>query len=146
MGSDSLERFVTAQAPAYGDALSELQAGRKRGHWMWFVLPQLRGLGTSATAREYGIGSRAEARAYLAHPVLGPRLRECVGALQQHRGRPIEDILGGTDALKYRSCLTLFEAAAGPDPLFDQALAAFYRGERCPRTLAMLAEGGNAAV
>lgn len=133
-----LARFVEAQAPVYAAALAELEAGRKRGHWMWFVLPQLRGLGSSPMARAYGIGSLDEARAYLAHPVLGPRLHACVAALQRHRGRDIVDILGPVDALKYRSCLTLFSLATPGEAPFAGALHAFYGGDPCARTLALL--------
>lgn len=139
-GACRLERFVAAQAPVYEEALSELLAGRKRGHWMWFVLPQLRGLGASAMAWQYGIASLDEARAYLAHPVLGPRLRDCVAAIQGHRGTAIDAILGNVDALKYRSCLTLFALASPSEPLFDEALQTFHGGERCPRTPILLAQ------
>jgi uncharacterized protein (DUF1810 family) len=107
---------------------------------MWFVLPQLRGLGRSSTAHEYGIAGRAEAEAYLAHPLLGERLRACVSAMLAHRGRPAAGILGEVDAMKFRSCLTLFDAvSATPGNLFEQALDAFYAGERDAATLALLA-------
>lgn len=143
-----LQRFVDAQAGDYAQALAELRAGHKRSHWIWYVLPQLRGLGTSAMSQRYGIGSRAEAHAYLAHPLLGARLRECVAALMAHRGRRgAVEILGSIDALKCRSCLTLFDAAADHgEPLFAQALDAFYGGERDQATLARWAaeEGGTA--
>lgn len=134
-----LKRFVTVQMPVYEAALSELVAGCKRSHWMWFVLPQLRGLGTSAMAQEYSLVSLDEARAYLAHPVLGPRLRDCVAAIQRHRGTAIDAILGEVDALKYRSCLTLFSLAGPSESLFDEALQTFYGGEHCQRTLTLLA-------
>lgn len=133
----TLDRFVRAQEGSYGQALSELQAGRKRSHWIWFVLPQLRGLGRSQMAHDYGLGGRAEAEAYLAHPVLGARLRECVAAMLTHAGRPPASILGEVDALKFRSCLTLFDAVM-PGDVFAQALDAFYGGERDAATLAML--------
>jgi uncharacterized protein (DUF1810 family) len=103
---------------------AELDRGRKETHWMWFVFPQLRGLGRSAMARHYGISGREEAEAYLAHPVLGPRLAECAGRLLAHRGRSASAILGKTDAMKLRSCLTLFSAM----PLADPVLAAFFEG------------------
>ena len=103
---EAQQRFAEAEVPAYMAALAELRDGRKRGHWIWYVLPQLRGLGASTNASLYGIGSLAEARAYLAHPSLGPRLRECVAAICRHRNRDAEQILGG-DACKFRSCLTL---------------------------------------
>ncbi len=137
-----LQRFVDAQARDYAQALAELRAGHKRSHWIWYVLPQLRGLGSSAMSQRYGIGSLAEARAYLAHPLLGARLRECVAALHAHRGRlSAVDVLGSVDALKCRSCLTLFDAAADHSgPVFAEALDAFFGGERDPATLARLAE------
>jgi uncharacterized protein (DUF1810 family) len=136
-----LQRFVDAQARDHAQALAELRAGHKRSHWIWYVLPQLRGLGMSGMSQRYGIGSMAEARAYLAHPLLGPRLRECVAALVAHRGRrSAVELLGSIDALKCRSCLTLFDAAAaGAEPLFADALDAFFDGERDPATLARLA-------
>lgn len=133
----TLERFVRAQEGSYAQALAELRAGRKTGHWIWFVLPQLRGLGRSPMAHEYGIADRAEAEAYLAHPLLGARLRECVHALLAHAGRPAASILGDVDAMKFRSCLTLFDAVS-TDPLFSRALDAFYGGERDAATLARL--------
>jgi uncharacterized protein (DUF1810 family) len=134
-----LARFIEAQADSFDTALAELRAGCKETHWMWFVLPQLRGLGYSQAAQFYGIASLQEAIAYLAHPVLGARLRQCVQAIGAHAGRTAAQILGPIDALKYGSCLTLFSAAAGPDPLFDQALQQFYDGQRDARTLALLA-------
>ena len=141
-----LQRFVLAQEGVHAQALAELRAGRKQGHWIWFVLPQLRGLGHSPLANRYGLGSLAEARAYLAHPVLGPRLADCVQALLAHRGHDVVDMLGAVDALKLRSCLTLFHAAAGEDAaLFDQALATFFGGQRDPLTLAALRDAGGAA-
>jgi uncharacterized protein (DUF1810 family) len=132
-----LQRFVTAQATVIDDVRVELRAGRKRSHWMWFVFPQLRGLGLSATAQHYGIASLDEARAYLAHPVLGERLRECVGLMLQVPEADAHAILGSPDDLKFRSCLTLFALAAPEEPLFKQALERFYAGEPDPRTLAL---------
>ena len=137
--ADPLERFVRAQARDYAQALAELVAGEKRSHWIWYVLPQLRALGRSTMARDYGIADRAEAAAYLAHPVLGPRLRACVQALLPHAGRDPDDILGEVDAMKFRSCLTLFAAVAPDEPLFAQALAAFYDGQPDEATLRLLA-------
>lgn len=134
---DSLDRFILAQQGNYEQALAELKAGRKTSHWIWFVLPQLRGLGRSSMAHEYGIAGRAEAEAYLAHPLLGERLRECVRAMLAHSGQPAESVLGSIDALKFRSCLTLFDAVS-TDPLFGQALDMFYGGERDAATLALL--------
>jgi uncharacterized protein (DUF1810 family) len=132
-----LQRFVTAQAPVIDDVLAELGAGRKRSHWMWFVFPQLRGLGMSSMAQHYGIASLEEARAYLAHPLLGPRLRECCALALRVEGRSAHEILGSPDDLKFRSCLTLFELAAPGEPLFRQALDQYYGGEPDPRTLAL---------
>lgn len=138
-GQRKLARFVAAQSGTYELALAELQAGEKRTHWMWFVLPQLRGLGHSLMADRYGIEDLAEARAYLAHPLLGARLRECVAAMLVHaESRSSAELLGVVDAIKLQSCLTLFEAA-GAGPLFAAALDVFYGGERDRRTLGMLA-------
>ena len=137
-----LERFVAAQAPLYAHALAELKSGRKQGHWMWFVFPQLAGLGRSPTALFYGIASAAEARAYLVHPLLGPRLRECSEALLAHRGRSAESILGPVDALKLRSSMTLFEAVAEDAEPFARVLETFHDGERDPLTLDLLGRDG----
>ena len=135
-----LDRFVTAQADSYPTALAELTAGLKRSHWMWWIFPQLAGLGRSETARFYGIGSLAEARAYLAHPLLCRRLVEVTAALLTYRDRAAEAILGPADALKLRSSLTLFLEAGAGAPL-DDALAAFFGGGKDPATLAVLAGG-----
>ncbi|TLY64180.1 MAG: DUF1810 domain-containing protein [Gammaproteobacteria bacterium] len=108
----SLQRFADAQEGVFAEVCAELAAGRKESHWMWFVFPQLKGLGSSATARHYAIGSLEEARAYLAHPVLGPRLRECTGLVNRIEGRSVEAIFGYPDHLKFRSCMTLFARAA----------------------------------
>lgn len=132
-----LERFVDAQRGVYGDVLDELRAGRKASHWMWFVFPQLRGLGYSATAHYYGIVSAAEARAYLAHPVLGARLRECIELLLAVQGRSAHAIFGSPDDLKLRSSLTLFDAVSG-DPLFRRALDRYFDGQPDPATLSRL--------
>jgi len=133
-----LSRFVQAQDDRYDQALAELRAGRKRSHWIWYILPQLQALGRSAMAREYGIEGLDEAAAYLAHPVLGPRLLACVKALLTHRDRAATDILGEVDAMKLRSCLTLFQVAAPEVPCFKDALRAFYRGVPDPETLRLL--------
>ena len=134
-----LDRFIHAQQGRYEPALAELRAGRKTGHWIWFVLPQLRGLGRSAMAHDYGIADRGEAAAYLAHPLLGMRLRDCVTAMLGHRGRSAASILGDVDAMKFRSCLTLFDAVSdAPDNLFRQALDCFYGGQPDAATLALL--------
>ncbi len=122
-----LERFVTAQAGVYPAALAELRAGEKRSHWMWFVFPQIAGLGRSAMAAEYAIRSVEEARAYLPHPVLGPRYLECIEALLMHRRRSAEAIMGAVDAMKLRSSLTLF-AAAGGGALVEEELRTFFGG------------------
>ena len=137
-----LERFVAAQAPVFTAVLAELTAGRKRSHWMWFVFPQLRSLGRSPTAKFYGIGSFAEARAYLAHPVLGPRLTLCVEALLATEGRSLHAILGSPDDLKFRSSTTLFSRAdGGNDSVFRRALDRFCEGQADERTLALLGQG-----
>ncbi len=140
---DDLARFVDAQAAAMDAVLSELRAGQKTSHWMWFVFPQLRGLGRSAMATRYGIASLAEAKAYLAHPVLGPRLRACV-ALVLAAGRPAFDIFGEPDTSKLRSCLTLFEAAG--EVAFGAALDRLFDGARDPATIRLLRDsvGGDA--
>lgn len=137
-----LQRFVEAQKRNYHDALAELRAGRKTSHWMWYVFPQIAGLGSSAMAQTYAIGSLAEAKAYLAHPLLGARLRDCVAAVNAVRGRTAHEIFGSPDDFKFRSSLTLFAAAAPDEPLFRQALAAYFAGEADPRTLAALERGG----
>jgi uncharacterized protein (DUF1810 family) len=135
-----LGRFVEAQQPIYQQALGELRTGDKRSHWMWFIFPQIAGLGRSPTAQLYAIADEAEARAYLAHPVLGPRLRECTDAMLGWAGRrSAEAILGAIDALKFRSSMTLFEAAGGGnDERFGRALDGFYAGERDRATLERL--------
>jgi uncharacterized protein (DUF1810 family) len=141
MQAADLDRFVRAQSTTYVQALAELRAGHKTGHWIWFILPQLRGLGHSPTSEQYGISNREEARAYLAHPELGPRLVECVQAMLNLAGTTAADVLGEVDALKFRSCLTLFEAVADEAQrgLFTRALAQFYAGHGDPATAALLA-------
>ncbi len=134
---EGLERFVAAQATVWAQVVAELAAGAKRSHWMWFVFPQVAGLGGSAMAVRYAISSLAEAQAYLAHPLLGARLREATGLMLRHAGTPPEAVLGGIDAMKFRSSMTLFEAASA-EALFGQALDAFFGGERDARTLALL--------
>lgn len=140
MADTGLQRFVSAQEGTYPQALEEVRAGHKCSHWMWFVFPQLAGLGRSPTAQFYGIHGRAEATAYLAHPLLGARLQEITAAMLDWAGRrSATAILGPVDALKFRSAMTLFEAVAdGPAP-FGQALDGFCDGERDPLTLRMLA-------
>ena len=133
----ALERFVSAQAPVYAQALGELRRGRKTGHWMWFVFPQIAGLGRSDTARFYAIRDAAEARAYLAHPLLGPRLIEATRAVTAATGSA-EAVLGGIDAVKLRSSMTLFAAVAEDAAPFVAALDRFYDGVRDAATLAIL--------
>ena len=132
-----LQRFVSAQEAggAYDAALRELRAGRKRGHWMWFVLPQLTGLGRSSTAQRYALSGLAEARAYLAHPVLGPRLRACAEVLAGLAGHDADAVLGPVDGMKLRSSMTLFARAAPDEPVFRAVLDAFFGGQEDPRTL-----------
>ena len=135
-----LQRFVDAQQGVYEQALAELRQGRKRTHWSWFVLPQLRGLGSSPMAQRYAIGSLSEARAYLAHPLLGPRLVACVAAINAHAGTEATQILGGIDARKFHSCVTLFREAGEPaDPVFSAALDTFFDGQPDDATLSLLA-------
>ena len=133
-----LERFVEAQASVYPQVVAELTAGRKRSHWMWFVFPQLRGLGHSAMAERYGISGAAEARAYLADPLLGPRLLECTDLVLAIEGKSATDIFGQPDDLKLRSCMTLFEPVAPEHPAVAQVLGTLFGGERDPRSLALL--------
>jgi uncharacterized protein (DUF1810 family) len=135
-----LERFVAAQAPVIDTVLAELAAGAKRSHWMWFVFPQLAALGRSATARFYGLGGIDEARAYSQHPVLGPRLRQCCRALLPHAARGAVAMLGSVDAMKLRSCLTLFTQVAPEEQVLQQLLQTFYGGEPDAATLALLAD------
>ena len=134
-----LARFVAAQATTYAAALAELTGGHKRGHWMWFVFPQIAGLGQSATARRYAIAGAAEARAYLAHPLLGARLVEATRAVTAAApGKGAEAIMGGIDAVKLRSSMTLFAAVADDAAPFEAALARFFGGQRDPETLRRL--------
>lgn len=133
-----LQRFVDAQDPVFAQVLAELATGAKRSHWMWFVFPQMRGLGRSATAQYYGIGSAAEAQAYWRHPVLGTRLRQCCERLAALEPKSAVAIFGSVDASKLRSCLTLFERVAPAEPLFGALIARYFDGERDPATLALL--------
>lgn len=141
-----LKRFVSAQdsgageGGTFGQALAELQLGNKTGHWMWFIFPQLAGLGQSPTSRKYAITSLAEARAYLDHEVLGPRLLECALAFSNHAGRTAEEILGGIDARKLHSSMTLFLRAAPGETVFKTVLAQFFDGQPDEATDALLAE------
>lgn len=129
-----LARFVDAQEGVYPRALAELRRGRKDSHWMWFVFPQLAGLGRSATAQRYAVASLDEARAYLAHPVLGPRLRECAQVVAGTAGRSAEQIFGGIDAVKLRSSMTLFARAAPAETVFSTVLDRFFDGSTDPET------------
>ena len=136
-----LARYVSAQQPVYAQVYAELAAARKQTHWMWFVFPQLKDLGSSPTATHYGISSLAEARAYLAHPLLGARLRECTALVNGLEGATAEAIFGYPDDLKFRSCMTLFAAAAGEPGagrLFSVALRKYFAGEEDPLTLSLL--------
>lgn len=137
MSAPCLDRFVPAQQPVFDRALAELRAGRKASHWMWFVFPQIAGLGRSDMARFYAIRDADEARAYLAHPVLGPRLHDAVATAIAAPGSA-EAIFGGIDAIKLRSSLTLFAAVADDPAPFEAGLARFFHGERDPATLALL--------
>lgn len=136
--SFDLERFHAAQQQQYAAALDEIRGGRKRSHWIWFVFPQLKGLGRSATAARYGLSGLAEARAYLADPVLGGRLRESVSAMLELGVPDAEAVLGPLDALKFRSCLTLFALADPQESLFGEALQHFFASERDGQTLKLL--------
>jgi uncharacterized protein (DUF1810 family) len=133
-----LQRFVDAQHPVYAAVLSELRSGRKRTHWMWFIFPQISGLGHSATAQAFGLSSLEEAAAYLAHPTLGPRLRDCAALVAGLDGRSIEEIFGHPDDLKFRSSMTLFAQVAPHEPIFAACLEKYFGGQRDPQTMARL--------
>ena len=143
MVSYDLERFVRAQDPVYGRVLAELRAGRKRSHFIWFVFPQLLGLGSSTMAQTYALRSLEEAVAYLRHPVLGPRLTESTHAVLSVRDTPLTAILGSVDAMKFRSSMTLFWRASGGEDPFHTALERFYSGSPDPLTLELLDERGE---
>jgi uncharacterized protein (DUF1810 family) len=134
----NLERFISAQAAVYPQVLAELSAGRKRGHWIWFIFPQMKGLGHSAQSEYYGIGSLAEAAAYALHPLLGPRLIQCTQLVNQIEGLAIREILGPPDDLKFCSSMTLFAHAAEDATVFNDALKKYFNGEADPLTLALL--------
>ena len=135
-----LSRFVEAQSSSYEVALKELKAGQKRSHWMWFIFPQVAGLGSSSMARRYAIGSRAEAVAYLEHPLLGERLQRCVAALLEVEGRSAEQIMGSPDWMKLQSSMTLFAEISPTGSGFEQLLKKYYRGEKDPKTLSFLSQ------
>jgi uncharacterized protein (DUF1810 family) len=141
----ALDRFLAAQQGAYAGALEELRQGRKTGHWIWFVFPQLAGLGRSELSRYYAITSLDEARAYLVHPVLGTRLRECAAAVLATEGRTAVEIFGSIDAVKVRSCMTLFGRAAPSEPLFAAVLDRLYGGRPDETTDALL-DGSSAGA
>ncbi|WP_305823030.1 DUF1810 domain-containing protein [Massilia brevitalea] len=132
----NLDRFVAAQDPVYSDVLAELRTGHKHTHWMWFIFPQIEGLGSSEMARRYAIGSEDEAAAYLAHPVLGPRLRECARLVATHAGRDIGDIFGSPDDRKFQSSMTLFADVAPDEAVFQSCLDIFFDGEADAATMA----------
>jgi uncharacterized protein (DUF1810 family) len=134
----NLQRFLDAQAPVFEQARAELQQGRKRSHWMWFVFPQITGLGHSPMAMRYAISSLAEARAYLDHPILGPRLRECTRLVNLVEGRSIEDVLGYPDDMKFRSSMTLFAQATADNQVFLDALRKYFGGAFDPLTIEKL--------
>jgi uncharacterized protein (DUF1810 family) len=135
----NLQRFVEAQAGVWGQVCTELRAGQKMSHWMWFVFPQIRGLGSSEMAVRYGISGRDEARAYLDHPVLGERLRECAGIVVEIEGRSLEEILGYPDNLKFHSSMTLFGEVEGPsERVFHKALRKYFGGQADKATLERL--------
>lgn len=140
-GAHALERFVDAQAGVHDAALGELRRGRKTSHWMWFVFPQLRGLGRSPTAQRYALDDLAAARAYLAHPVLGPRLLEATATVAAAPARSVEDLLGGVDARKLRSSMTLFARAAADPAPFRAVLDRWYAGTEDPVTVRLLEAG-----
>jgi uncharacterized protein (DUF1810 family) len=134
-----LHRFLTAQEPTYNTVLAELRAGRKSSHWIWFIFPQIAGLGHSAMAQQYAIASLDEAKAYLQHPVLGQRLRECTQLMLNVTGRSAEEIFPYPDNLKFRSCMTLFMAATTDNKMFQDALLKYFDGKPDPLTLDLLA-------
>jgi uncharacterized protein (DUF1810 family) len=137
--SVGLQRFILAQDPVYPSVRDELAAGRKQSHWMWFVFPQLKGLGRSETAQYFGIESRQEGLAYWQHPLLGFRLRECTALVLATRDKSAHDIFGSPDDLKFHSCMTLFAAVAPDEPMFKLALERFFAGQSAANTLALLA-------
>jgi uncharacterized protein (DUF1810 family) len=134
----NLQRFVDAQEPVYGRVLAELRNGRKQSHWMWFIFPQIAGLGHSPMAQRYAISSLAEAKDYLDHPALGTRLRECTSLVLAVQGRSAYEILGSPDDMKFRSCLTLFAHAGPDDPLFREALQTYFDGQEDSLTVQKL--------
>jgi uncharacterized protein (DUF1810 family) len=136
----NLQRFLDPQERAYDTVLDELRAGRKASHWIWFIFPQLAGLGRSGTAQQFAIGSLDEAKAYLQHPVLGPRLRACTQLVLNVEGRSAEEIFSSPDNLKFRSCMTLFMNATNDNTIFKDALLKYFDGKPDPLTLNLLAQ------
>jgi len=136
----NLQRFLDAQRPVFEEVRSELREGRKTSHWMWFIFPQIEGLGRSELARKYAISSRAEAEAYLMHPILGARLRECTRLVNLVEGRSIEQIFGYPDDMKFRSSMTLFSHATSDNQVFKDALQKYFGGESDPLTLERLSK------
>jgi uncharacterized protein (DUF1810 family) len=134
----NLKRFLDAQDEVFGQVCTELREGRKRTHWMWFIFPQLKGLGHSTTAEFYALSSLEEAEAYLIHPVLGARLRQCTELVNQIEGRSVDQIFGSPDNLKFRSCMTLFAQLESDNQVFKDALVKHFGGEADPRTLELL--------
>jgi uncharacterized protein (DUF1810 family) len=138
-----LSRFLRAQEVDYERALSEIRSGLKRSHWMWYIFPQIDGLGFSAASKRYSIKSLPEARAYLEHPILGPRLLECAEAVLSVGGRSATEILGSPDDLKLKSCATLFACVVPPGSVFDRLIEKHYRDRRDPKTLQLLGISGD---
>jgi uncharacterized protein (DUF1810 family) len=136
----NLQRFLEAQDPVFEEVCSELRSGRKRSHWMWFIFPQIKGLGHSSMATFYAISGLQEATAYLQHPILGPRLVECCELVTAIRGRSIEEVLGQLDSLKFQSSITLFGQAAPENQAFQAALQKYFEGKSDLATLRMLSQ------
>jgi uncharacterized protein (DUF1810 family) len=136
----NLHRFLDAQAPTYDSVLAELRAGRKSSHWIWFIFPQIAGIGHSGMAQKFAIGSLDEAKTYLQHPILGPRLRACAQLVLDVNGRNAEEIFSYPDNLKFRSCMTLFLTAATDNTLFNNALLKYFDGKPDQSTLDILAQ------
>ena len=141
--TNDLERFIDAQDPVYETVRAELAAGAKRTHWMWFVFPQLKALGRSATAKRYGIEGMAEAAAFAQHSALGARLRECTALVLAAHGKTAHEIFGSPDDMKLMSCMTLFEAASPDEPAFGEVLARYFSGRRDDLTLRLLGQAGR---
>jgi len=139
--STDMDRFITAQATTYAQALSEIRSGAKRSHWMWFIFPQLKGLGYSSNANYYGIGGLSEATAYIQHPILGPRLIEISRALLNLPGNDATNVMGSPDDMKLRSSMTLFSLVKGADPVFELVLDKYFQSQKDNQTIALLSVG-----